>query len=137
MGCNVSSCHSKREILPLLRGAVYRYYVYRWVTKKISILYSQCHLTLCWYIFLIRSGILLTFRFWWKGNRNRKYSATNQNHFFHIIDLRAKCKQNFYTIFQVSLSISILLSLTVFFLLLAEIIPSTSMAVPLLGMHNR
>ena len=34
---------------------------------------------------------------------------------------------------QVSLSISILLSLTVFFLLLAEIIPSTSMSVPLLG----
>ena len=37
------------------------------------------------------------------------------------------------SISQVSLSISILLSLTVFFLLLAEIIPSTSMAVPLLG----
>ena len=36
-------------------------------------------------------------------------------------------------ILQVSLSISILLSLTVFFLLLAEIIPSTSMSVPLLG----
>lgn len=34
---------------------------------------------------------------------------------------------------KVSLSISILLSLTVFFLLLAEIIPSTSMSVPLLG----
>ena len=32
-----------------------------------------------------------------------------------------------------SLSISILLSLTVFFLLLAEIIPPTSMSVPLLG----
>ena len=36
-------------------------------------------------------------------------------------------------IFQVSLSISILLSLTVFFLLLAEIIPPTSLVVPLLG----
>ena len=34
---------------------------------------------------------------------------------------------------KVSLSISILLSLTVFFLLLAEIIPPTSLAVPLLG----
>ncbi len=34
---------------------------------------------------------------------------------------------------KVSLSISILLSLTVFFLLLAEIIPPTSMSVPLLG----
>lgn len=34
---------------------------------------------------------------------------------------------------QVSLSISILLSLTVFFLLLAEIIPPTSLVVPLLG----
>jgi hypothetical protein len=33
----------------------------------------------------------------------------------------------------VSLSISILLSLTVFFLLLAEIIPPTSLVVPLLG----
>uniref|UniRef100_A0A0K2UUQ8 Acetylcholine receptor subunit alphalike 1like [Metaseiulus occidentalis] n=2 Tax=Lepeophtheirus salmonis TaxID=72036 RepID=A0A0K2UUQ8_LEPSM len=38
-------------------------------------------------------------------------------------------------ILQVSLSISILLSLTVFFLLLAEIIPSTSIAVPLLGKY--
>ena len=37
------------------------------------------------------------------------------------------------TIFQVSLSINILLSLTVFFLLLAEIIPPTSLVVPLLG----
>jgi len=36
---------------------------------------------------------------------------------------------------KVSLSISILLSLTVFFLLLAEIIPSTSMSVPLLGKY--
>ena len=35
--------------------------------------------------------------------------------------------------FQVSLSINILLSLTVFFLLLAEIIPPTSLVVPLLG----
>lgn len=35
--------------------------------------------------------------------------------------------------FQISLSISILLSLTVFFLLLAEIIPPTSLVVPLLG----
>ena len=34
---------------------------------------------------------------------------------------------------KVSLSISILLSLTVFFLLLAEIIPPTSLVVPLLG----
>ena len=34
-----------------------------------------------------------------------------------------------------SLSISILLSLTVFFLLLAEIIPPTSMSVPLLGKY--
>ncbi len=34
-----------------------------------------------------------------------------------------------------SLSISILLSLTVFFLLLAEIIPPTSLAVPLLGKY--
>ena len=34
---------------------------------------------------------------------------------------------------QVSLSISILVSLTVFFLLLAEIIPPTSLVVPLLG----
>merc|ERR1712141_892776 len=36
---------------------------------------------------------------------------------------------------KVSLSISILLSLTVFFLLLAEIIPPTSIAVPLLGKY--
>ena len=36
---------------------------------------------------------------------------------------------------KVSLSISILLSLTVFFLLLAEIIPSTSITVPLLGKY--
>ena len=34
---------------------------------------------------------------------------------------------------KVSLSINILLSLTVFFLLLAEIIPPTSLVVPLLG----
>ena len=34
---------------------------------------------------------------------------------------------------KVTLCISILLSLTVFFLLLAEIIPPTSLAVPLLG----
>ena len=47
------------------------------------------------------------------------------------------CLLNFLFFFsvsiQVSLSISILLSLTVFFLLLAEIIPPTSLVVPLLG----
>lgn len=37
---------------------------------------------------------------------------------------------------KVSLSISILLSLTVFFLLLVEIIPPTSITVPLLGEYN-
>ena len=36
---------------------------------------------------------------------------------------------------KVTLSISILVSLTVFFLLLAEIIPPTSLAVPLLGKY--
>lgn len=36
---------------------------------------------------------------------------------------------------QVALSVSILVSLTVFFLLLAEIIPSTSLVVPLLGKY--
>merc|ERR1712079_866704 len=36
---------------------------------------------------------------------------------------------------KVSLSISILLSLTVFFLLLSEIIPPTSISVPLLGKY--
>ena len=36
---------------------------------------------------------------------------------------------------QVTLCISILVSLTVFFLLLAEIIPPTSLAVPLLGKY--
>lgn len=40
---------------------------------------------------------------------------------------------NIHIFLQVSLSISILLSLTVFFLLLAEIIPPTSLVVPLLG----
>ena len=38
-------------------------------------------------------------------------------------------------VFQVTLCISILLSLTVFFLLLAEIIPPTSLAVQLLGKY--
>ena len=38
-----------------------------------------------------------------------------------------------FNLLKVSLSISILLSLTVFFLLLAEIIPPTSLVVPLLG----
>lgn len=37
--------------------------------------------------------------------------------------------------FKVTLCISILVSLTVFFLLLAEIIPPTSLAVPLLGKY--
>ena len=36
---------------------------------------------------------------------------------------------------KMSLCVSILLSLTVFFLLLAEIIPSTSLTVPLLGKY--
>ena len=36
---------------------------------------------------------------------------------------------------KVTLCVSILLSLTVFFLLLAEIIPPTSLAVPLLGKY--
>lgn len=38
---------------------------------------------------------------------------------------------------KVTLSISILVSLTVFFLLLAEIIPPTSLAVPLLGKYRK
>ena len=43
------------------------------------------------------------------------------------------CKLNKTVFVKVSLSINILLSLTVFFLLLAEIIPPTSLVVPLLG----
>ncbi|KAH1005664.1 hypothetical protein HUJ04_006604, partial [Dendroctonus ponderosae] len=39
------------------------------------------------------------------------------------------------TLFQVTLSISILISLHVFFLLVVEIIPPTSLVVPLLGKY--
>ena len=46
---------------------------------------------------------------------------------------RSSCWQYIWIFSQVSLSINILLSLTVFFLLLAEIIPPTSLVVPLLG----
>lgn len=40
-----------------------------------------------------------------------------------------------HSLVQVTLCISILVSLTVFFLLLAEIIPPTSLAIPLLGKY--
>ena len=39
------------------------------------------------------------------------------------------------SLFQISLCISILISLTVFFLLLVEIIPSTSLVIPLIGKY--
>lgn len=43
--------------------------------------------------------------------------------------------KNNFRLLQVTLCISILVSLTVFFLLLAEIIPPTSLAIPLLGKY--
>ena len=75
---------------------------------------------MCGNLLLIRFGLLPAIRLWRKGT----IIASN--------DLDLSVVTNL-SILQVSLSISILLSLTVFFLLLAEIIPSTSMAVPLLG----
>ena len=53
-----------------------------------------------------------------------------------VLESRSTIRTKMYYItltVQVSLSINILLSLTVFFLLLAEIIPPTSLVVPLLG----
>ncbi|KAF7397206.1 hypothetical protein HZH68_008428 [Vespula germanica] len=46
---------------------------------------------------------------------------------------KVKCPQ--FVMFQVTLSISILISLHVFFLLVVEIIPPTSLVVPLLGKY--
>ena len=62
-----------------------------------------------------------------------KFNAWHLLRYFIISQMHHISYITFPFPFQVSLSISILLSLTVFFLLLAEIIPPTSLVVSLLG----
>ena len=83
--------------------------------------YSNCALQLCW-VYFIKLNVI--------------FQLTTTPKCYHA---KLLCTSHFVSYFiammQVTLCISILLSLTVFFLLLAEIIPPTSLAVPLLGKY--
>ncbi|RXG56604.1 hypothetical protein Avbf_12250, partial [Armadillidium vulgare] len=74
-----------------------------------------------------------------KKKKIKNYNNEKKDFILHSESYYTVCRDiisiNFDSGEKVSLSISILLSLTVFFLLLAEIIPPTSLAVPLLGKY--
>ena len=100
-----------------------RYHLLHDSPTENPVLYCQSDHSLRWNFVPDGISFLPSLRLWRKGTENCLKLKSGKRHRTLISAL------------QVTLCISILLSLTVFFLLLAEIIPPTSLAVPLLGKY--
>ena len=110
----------KWEVLHLLWWAVLRYYIQHYNETEDALLHRQLDHPLHGHLLPNGPHLLLAIWQWREGKLNISFYR------FYIFLICCV---------QVTLSISILTSLYVFFLLVVEIIPPTSLVVPLLGKY--
>jgi len=120
----------EREILHVLRRTVLGHHVQHHHAEENAVLHGEFDHTVHGHIVSHDTRVLPAVGQQRKGERPGFEQIPTVRSFTGLADVFSVCP---FCRSQVSLSISILLSLTVFFLLLAEIIPPTSLVVPLLG----